>query len=96
MESSGPTAFGGDGASIEDGCLVFEYAKEVLNETDSPTIIKPCIVDGEQTMYVSAYTGTGEFIDLVHNGNERERAACLVLLLQRGEEEAITGEVRGA
>lgn len=79
--------FGNDGAFVEDDCHVFNYARQLLRETDCPTVIIPCVIDREPNLFVTGFTGTGEFMDIAMRGESVDRATAYASLCLRAHDD---------
>lgn len=96
MESNGPAVYGNDGAFIERDCIVLNYANDLRQEfPDCPVVIKPCVVEGERTLYVTAYSCDKQFASSVYSKVDGHRASAAVVMLARAQREALELE-RGA
>lgn len=84
--------YSNDGAFIEDDCRIFTYAHDMAKDTNCPTVIVPCVIDGEPNLYVSAYGAAdnedGQIFKDALNGTPDERCIAILSCCARAHAEA--------
>lgn len=75
---------GTDGGSLVDHNITLQYALQVRDETHSPVVVVPCVVEGEPHWFVSGYQASESTTRQVlasTNQNVRESVAVALCML---------------
>lgn len=66
---------------------IYSYAKALWEKHDAPTVIKPCLIDGQPVCYATAYVGDDDVEEFIRSEDDRTRAAAAVGFLIRASRE---------
>lgn len=76
-----------EGGTIEMCSPIYAYARALCAKHDAPTVLKPCIIDGQPQVYATAYVGDDTLDEyLYHEDIEVRSSAALGFLLRADRE----------